>query len=340
MPEERPALMTHSATTHSFVPHRRLRAALAALGLSITGLAACGSDAGDPARTDPTTPSSSTTGNTTGHTTPPTDSVVVVQTGGVPGRPLRRRGRLLVGRSRRRLRWIGRRAGRRDVGLARRQRRSLAAHWRRVAELEHASVVAFEHLGAQLESVGAPDTLVVRCSVAAAQERVHADHCFALASRYAGAEVRPGRLDAPALGEPTLVEIAVESLRDGALNEGYAAWIAEQQLLACSDADVAATLRIVARDEVAHAALSWAVLEWCLGVGGDSVAQALRAASARLPRLAMSDRENDPVLAAHGMAVVDRGGSAYESLRQRTETRVLDLLASSDTRIARVATPS
>ena len=304
--------MTHSATARRGVPRRRLRAALAALGLSITGLSACGSDAGDPARTELT----------------------------VPGRPLRRRGRLLIGRSRRRLRWSGRRADRRDAGLTRRHRRLLAAHWRRAAELEHASVVAFEHLRAQLESVGAPEALVARCSVAAAQERVHAEHCFALASRYLGAEVRPGRLDAPALGEPTLAEIAAESLRDGALNEGYAAWIAAQQLLACADEQVAATLRIVAKDEAAHAALSWAVLEWCLAAGGGSVALAVHAESARLPRLATSDGEGDPVLAAHGMAVVDRDGSTCEALRQRTEARVLDLLALSDTCMARVATPT
>ena len=89
-------------------------------------------------------------------TSPPTsppETWIVVE-----GRPLRRRGRLMVGhvpvcRARSVLRIV-------IPGIDARRRAILASHWRRLAELEHASIVAFEQLRGQLARLDAPDRLL------------------------------------------------------------------------------------------------------------------------------------------------------------------------------------
>lgn len=236
---------------------------------------------------------------------------------------MRRAGRLLVGRSRRRRGTPTFRV----AGLSRRHRRTLGAHWRRLAELEHASITAFEHLALQLRFVGAPEHLVVRCTTAAAQETDHAERCFDLASRYLGGEVRPGRVTMPPIGEPILAALAVESLRDGMLNESYAAWIAAQQLHSCTDGHVARALRVIAHDEAEHAELSAAIVEWCVRVGGPPVRAAVEAAADDLPRLAITRRKHDPTLAGHGMAIVDRNGDSCEQMRRDVRRWVASLIS-------------
>ena len=145
------------------------------------------------------------------------------------------------------------------AGLGRRQREVLAAYWRDTAELEHASIVAFHHLGRSLQLAGAPSALLEGCATAAAQEADHAARCFALASRYLGAIVTPGRLRMPRVSVPSLSTLATDSLRDGMLNEGYAAWLADRQLQGATEPEVVDTLRTIARDEANHAQLSLVV---------------------------------------------------------------------------------
>ena len=238
----------------------------------------------------------------------------------IVGRPLRRRrGRLYFARSRTCGLWVTDAA---TLALPRDVRTLLADHWRRAGELEHASVVAFDDLARRLRYVRATDALVARARKAATQEREHARRCFELASRYAGRQITAGRLHLP-LRRPRsrtneITTLAVEALRDGVVNEGYAAWLAGAQLDRARDAEVRNTLTVIAADEAEHAELSRDVLEWCLLNGGMATRAAVDAAFAQLPQrmtgpsvAAAVPQPAQVVLAAHGLVDVDPDGDGY-----------------------------
>jgi len=284
---------------------RRLVLAVSAMVASASGLGGCGSDgAVFPFQTSPPTS--------------PPETFIVVE-----GRPLRRRGRLMVARSRCRARSVLRIA---IPGIDARRRATLASHWRRLAELKHASIVAFEQLHGQLARLDAPDHLLEGCIRASRQEADHADRCFALASRYEGATVTPGRLRVRGIPVPSLVSVATDSLRDGVLNEGYAAWVADQQLLFATDPQVVATLRTIARDEAEHAQLSWSIMAWCATRGGEQVRRALLDEALVLPHLTPSPSVGDTALAAHGLSNVDMDGTGCDRLRTAVVERLIDFL--------------
>lgn len=76
-----------------------------------------------------------------------------------------------------------------------------------------------------------------------------------------------------------LARLAVEAIRDGVLNEGYAAWLAATQAERATDSRVRDTLLVIARDEAEHAEVSAAVLAWRLAQGDADVVTAVVAAA-------------------------------------------------------------
>lgn len=159
-----------------------------------------------------------------------------------------------------------------------------ATRWARVALDEHASIGAFSRLSLQLLGAGAPARLVRGTHRAALDEVRHAELCFALASRYAGVPLRPSALHLPPAIDATcdLATVAVESLLDGAVNEGLAAAAARASLPTAVDDEERDALRIIARDEARHAKLAEQIVAWCVDEGGARVADALLAALARV----------------------------------------------------------
>lgn len=252
-------------------------------------------------------------------TTVPSTEIIVIE-----GRPLRRRnGRLRRARSRL---GRGRLTDRQALALGPNDRAALAEYWRNQAELEHASVIAFNDLAHRLAQVEAPDDLLRRCVRAADQEATHAQLCFELAGRYLGETVHAGRLRRP-LRIPRsrnneLVQLAVEALRDGVLNEGYAAWLAAQRADVATDQRVRTTLQIIASDEAQHAALSADILTWCIDEGGRQVDDAVIAAANALPtRMHEPDAGGSGttrIMAEHGVAIVDESGDGYAAILQHT----------------------
>lgn len=250
--------------------------------------------------------------STTVEITGPVDSVIVME-----GRPLRRRnGRVHRARSKRGHSHL---TDRQALWLAPAVREALGDHWRNQGELEHASVIAFEDLARRLALVDAPDDLILRSLQAARQETQHAELCFELAGRYLGESVRPGRLRRPLRlprsRETELARLATEALRDGIVNEGFAAWIAEQQRLRARDHRVQDALAVIARDEAGHAALAVDVLAWCVAEGGASVAAAVQAAAAELPLRMIASVVpaglDQRALADHGFHDPDPSGEGY-----------------------------
>lgn len=250
----------------------------------------------------------------------PSTEIIVIE-----GRPLRRHnGRLRRARSRR---GHGRLTDRQALALGVAERGALAEYWRNQGELEHASVIAFNDLAHRLAHVDAPDELLRRTVRAADQEANHARLCFELAGRYLGETVHAGRLRRPRRLPRSrtneLTQLAVEALRDGVLNEGYAALLAAGKAERATDYRVRDAMLIIARDEAQHAALSADVLAWCIAEGGESVVEAVIDAAAELPTRmyepAIPVDINAPTLADHGMFNADESGAGYASVLRTVE---------------------
>lgn len=172
-------------------------------------------------------------------------------------------------------------------------RDELAARWRENGRTEHASVAAFARLTLDLLAVGAPPTLIAAAQRDALDEVRHAETCFALARAIDGRSRSPGAFpEAAATQRPArsrvvaLCALAVDSLIDGAVNEGVSARIAAALARRCDDGPFRAALRGIAADEGRHAAHGWDVVEWCVAQGGEPVARALVGAVAGLPKKA------------------------------------------------------
>lgn len=208
------------------------------------------------------------------------------------------------------------------AGLDRSTRQALGEAWLASALEEHASVAAFAQLALALLSFGAPADLMARTEHAAMQEVDHARLCFVLASTYLGTPLGPGPLPVGPIMRPDAIELALASWRDGCLGDGAAAAVARAARRRAHDPAVCAALTIISRDEAAHAELAWDVLSLCLDRGGREVADALREAVARTPRVPEDPPEDEhrgaltALLAEHGhLSAADRARCAAEATR-------------------------
>ena len=190
--------------------------------------------------------------------------------GGVSGRALRVKRRIVTAAAGRTRGWTG--TYQPDLSqlalLSAPARAALARHWHQAALSEHASVPAFSRLSMTLMALGAPGRLVDRAHHAAREEIGHARLAFSIASAYAGTEVAPGPLtelaNAPSITAKSLRALAAESLIDGCLLEGFAAaaLVAAQALVA--DRSLRAALASIAREEASHAQFAWDIVDWCM----------------------------------------------------------------------------
>ncbi|MBI3505209.1 MAG: ferritin-like domain-containing protein [Proteobacteria bacterium] len=169
-------------------------------------------------------------------------------------------------------------------------RAPLAARWRENGRTEHASVAAFARLTLDLMALGAPPDLIESANRDARDEIRHTELCFSLAKALDGGDGSPGAFpeaqDAPTLSRNravALAKLAVDSLVDGALNEGLSARLIGRLVGRCRVAGIRAMLRELAADEGRHCAHGWDVVEWCLKESGAPVANALRGAISMLP---------------------------------------------------------
>ncbi len=119
---------------------------------------------------------------------------------------------------------------------------------------------------------------------------------------YGSEAVGPAPMD---LGErapiaSSLAELAVWTLRDGAVGETLAAYLAQRALEHTTAPAARRALEEIVRDETQHAELAWATLRWALELGGDEVAVAIRGFLAKLgPPERRSDRWT-AAMGAHG----------------------------------------
>ncbi|MCB9797323.1 MAG: ferritin-like domain-containing protein [Alphaproteobacteria bacterium] len=170
------------------------------------------------------------------------------------------------------------------------ERAAVAAAWRENARTEHASVAAFARLTLEMMALGAPSELIAAAQKDAEEELRHTHLCFSLARGFDGHEAGPGAFPGARLKPGggrvrslSFARLAVESLVDGALNEGVSARIVGRLARQVSDPAVKSVLSEIASDEGRHAVHGWEVLAWCLEQEPAAVGAALSGAIRALP---------------------------------------------------------
>lgn len=156
----------------------------------------------------------------------------------------------------------------------------------RMAQLEAASVVAFEALHDDLVRLGAPPSLLRSVRAAGRDEVRHARRVGREAERR-GVAV-PLAVVAP-VGARSLERLAIDNAEEGCVRETFGAALVAVQAERATDPRVRALMRGIAADELRHAALSWRIARW-LEMRLDASGRA-RVAVARLTALAALDDE-------------------------------------------------
>jgi hypothetical protein len=141
--------------------------------------------------------------------------------------------------------------------------RELGVHFARAACMEAGSVEAFRMLRDELLAHGAPRRLVRAASRAIRDEMRHVRQTSALARRFGEEPVAPRPV--PARARRTFDAVALENAVEGCIRETYSALECAWQAEVAADPVVRATMKRIARDEMRHLELSWAVHAWALG---------------------------------------------------------------------------
>lgn len=153
--------------------------------------------------------------------------------------------------------------GRRPAGLKRfeppHSASALGRYFVRLAQLEAASVCAFERIAAELRAFGAPDELALAADAAARDEVRHAHQMAALARR-SGADPSSPQVEARSLR--SRFEFALDNAVEGCVRETFGAVLAHCQAALARDPAVAVTMARIAEDETRHAELAWQIAEW------------------------------------------------------------------------------
>jgi hypothetical protein len=153
-------------------------------------------------------------------------------------------------------------AGRRPEGLAPCRAvasSELGAFFAQIAYLEAASVEAFKRLARELMQLQAPADLAIDCLHAATDEVRHAAQIGELAERFGGTVAEPELTPA---APRSMLALALENAVEGCVRETYGALEASFQAEHAIDPEVRAVMSGIARDETAHAALSWRIHAW------------------------------------------------------------------------------
>ena len=136
---------------------------------------------------------------------------------------------------------------------------AIGRHFARMAELEAASVVAFEHLAEELRRFDAPAALVDAARQAAKDEQRHTHFASGVAEQHGS---KMSDIVAGESSPHTLLDLAIENAVEGCVRETFGALLVTFQARCAGDAIVRAGLKRVARDETRHAELAWTIHRW------------------------------------------------------------------------------
>ena len=135
----------------------------------------------------------------------------------------------------------------------------LGALHAQMAWLEAASVPAFLRLAEELAAHGAPEVLVKAARRSAADEVRHTRIRQALAQRHGA---RMPEVDVAPFAPRSLEAMLTENAIEGCVRETYGALSVGWQSRTAPDAGLRRALRSIARDELRHSELAWAVDAW------------------------------------------------------------------------------
>ncbi len=144
-------------------------------------------------------------------------------------------------------------------------RLALAAHYEQMAAMEHASVASFARFALELLALGAPPDLLLATHKAAADEILHAQLCYTVASVYSSHPIGPGLLPMAGVHPQTdPAEIVTALVIEACVGETIAA--AEAVALAgiVKDPALHTLYQQIAIDESTHAELGYRCLAWIL----------------------------------------------------------------------------
>ena len=141
--------------------------------------------------------------------------------------------------------------------------RELGTHFARVACMEAGSIEAFRSMRHELVAHGAPKRLVRAAERAIRDEMRHVRQTAALARRFGEEPIAP--LPVPPRTSRPLFEMALENAVEGCVRETYSALECAWQAEVATDPVVRTTMKRIARDEMRHLALAWAVHSWAKG---------------------------------------------------------------------------
>jgi hypothetical protein len=128
-----------------------------------------------------------------------------------------------------------------------------------MAQLEAASVDAFDALYADLARLGAPRGLLAAVRAAARDEVRHARMVGSMAERFGAC---PPPVSVAAAPARSAEELAIENAEEGCVKEAFGAAVAAAQAQRARDPRVRKMMRAIARDELGHAALAWRIAAW------------------------------------------------------------------------------
>lgn len=140
-----------------------------------------------------------------------------------------------------------------------RTRSARAARLAAMAQVEAASVDAFHALHTDLAALGAPRRILSAVRAAAKDEVRHARAVGRAAERF-GARVPCARV--PLIARRSLEQLAIENAEEGCVREAFGAALAAVQSARAADARVRRMMRVIAREELRHAALAWDIDRW------------------------------------------------------------------------------
>ncbi|MFO0725661.1 MAG: ferritin-like domain-containing protein [Myxococcota bacterium] len=252
------------------------------------------------------------------------------------GRQIRRLGKTLLPPVDQGSRWSEADAAS-SVAVEDEARGKLAEAWRENGRTEHASVAAFAGVSLDLICLGAPPELVRAAHQDALDEVRHTELCFALAQEIDGKSTGPmafpgarRALTATASRSLSLARLAVDSLVEGAMNEGVSARVVAALAKEVEVPRIRAVLMEIARDEARHAANGFRVLAWCLEAGGPFVRGAVSGALSRIPitmAASLTPDAADGGWERYGITGRERELAAYHEVRARVVRRTEALLA-------------
>ncbi len=149
------------------------------------------------------------------------------------------------------------------------------ARWSaRAFHAEASSVAAFLQIRAELKRFGAPSSLQQRCLQASCDEIKHARVMAALTDTLGGTH---SELDFGDVPQRSLLDFAIDNVKEGCVNEAYAALCALYQGEVLPESHIKTTLQNIGNDELRHVVLSYDIHRWCMTQLSDEEQELVRA---------------------------------------------------------------